>query len=1083
MEHPSAEPTLARLKGFQRAAVETAFERLYTAPDSTRRFLVADEVGLGKTLIARGIIAKAVEHLWNDVERIDVVYLCSNARIAKQNIRRLNPFPGLSIAEADRITMLPVKLGALAHDRLNFVAFTPGTSLDLKSSEGQRRERALLFWLLHGHWHHGDNGARNLLDGAVKRRDRWHQLVDDFPATNHIAPKVQRRILEALESAGASGTTTGKGGLRVRFQALCARFERARPPWSGVLREEQRELVGELRTHVARACIDLLEPDLVILDEFQRFNDLLDPRTDSEAAQLARRLFEWSDESAEARVLLLSATPYKMYTLTHEADEDDHYADFLRTVDFLEPDHTRQAQLRRHLGDYRRELYSLGAGGGERLHEVKASIELALRRVISRTERLGAGGARDGMLKAVSVPGVALEPRDVLDFVYLQRIADCLEQRSVVEYWKSAPYLLNFMEDYGLKRQLEAELTRRRPDAELVECLAAADGLLLDARGLRDYEAVAPANGRLRALADDLFKSGLWRCLWLPPSRPNYALGGPFAEASSHSAGTTKRLVFSAWTVVPKVIAALLSYELERRSFHAFGGEVENTSEARKKRAPLLRFARSEGRLSGMPVLALAYPSPALARLGDPLDVAGRFGENTAQDDLVDVVAARIETDLAPILAQHASEQGGPDDDSWYWQAPILLDRAADKAGTEAWWSEDALAARWTAAGDDDGDGGRLWTEHVEEGVRVALGDHTRLGRPPADLVTTLARLAIAGPAVCALRSFERVLDTSDEDAVRVRLAAGRIGFAFRSLFNRPEAMALLRAGRRDTPYWRLVLGHGLDGDIDAVLTEHIHVLRDLQGLFDALPGDAAERLARVVEETLSIRASSQPYDVVQALGDDGQVELNKNVRNLRGHVAMRFSTDKSEDEAGGVRADTVRDAFNSPFWPFVLTTTSVGQEGLDFHAWCHAVVHWNLPSNPVDLEQREGRIHRFKGHAIRKNVARRHGAALNIKAGEDPWSLMFDQAVADVADDARGLVPWWVYPLEGGASIERHVPMLPLSREQSKLEALRKSLAVYRMVFGQPRQDDLLAYLMEHVSREDIEQKMAGMRMDLSPR
>ena len=66
-----------------------------------------------------------------------------------------------------------------------------------------------------------------------------------------------------------------------------------------------------------------------------------------------------------------------------------------------------------------------------------------------------------------------------------------------------------------------------------------------------------------------------------------------------------------------------------------------------------------------------------------------------------------------------------------------------------------------------------------------------------------------------------------------------------------------------------------------------------------------------------------------------------------------------------------MRTAFNSPFWPFVLATTSVGQEGLDFHQYCHAVVHWNLPANPVDLEQREGRVHRYKGHAIRKNIAR----------------------------------------------------------------------------------------------------------------
>jgi len=70
--------------------------------------------------------------------------------------------------------------------------------------------------------------------------------------------------------------------------------------------------------------------------------------------------------------------------------------------------------------------------------------------------------------------------------------------------------------------------------------------------------------------------------------------------------------------------------------------------------------------------------------------------------------------------------------------------------------------------------------------------------------------------------------------------------------------------------------------------------------------------------------------------------------------------------EGGGdvrTRADQVRTAFNSPFWPFVLASTSVGQ-GLDFHLYCHAVVHWNLPSNPVDLEQREGRVHRFNARS-----------------------------------------------------------------------------------------------------------------------
>src|SRR6185503_7930880 len=95
----------------------------------------------------------------------------------------------------------------------------------------------------------------------------------------------------------------------------------------------------------------------------------------------------------------------------------------------------------------------------------------------------------------------------------------------------------------------------------------------------------------------------------------------------------------------------------------------------------------------------------------------------------------------------------------------------------------------------------------------------------------------------------------------------------------------------------------------------------------------------------------------------------------MRTAFALRFSDAADVDAEQTSRPDQVRHAFNSPFWPFVLATTSVGQEGLDFHPYCHAVVHWNLPSNPVDLEQREGRVHRYKGHAVRKNVARQHYA------------------------------------------------------------------------------------------------------------
>lgn len=79
---------LSELKGFQRDAVDHVIDMLYDAPDAGRRFLVADETGLGKSVVARGVIARAIEKLELDetVNRIDIVYICSNADLAQQNL-------------------------------------------------------------------------------------------------------------------------------------------------------------------------------------------------------------------------------------------------------------------------------------------------------------------------------------------------------------------------------------------------------------------------------------------------------------------------------------------------------------------------------------------------------------------------------------------------------------------------------------------------------------------------------------------------------------------------------------------------------------------------------------------------------------------------------------------------------------------------------------------------------------------------------------------------------------------------------------------------------------------------------------
>ncbi len=374
------------------------------------------------------------------------------------------------------------------------------------------------------------------------------------------------------------------------------------------------------------------------------------------------------------------------------------------------------------------------------------------------------------------------------------------------------------------------------------------------------------------------------------------------------------------------------------------------------------------------------------------------------------------------------------------------------------------------------------WADHVQAARELVSGE-LKLGAPPRDLEQVVARTALAAPGVVTLRALGRVCNTA---LPTLRDVAGAAAWGFVSLFNLPEVTALVRSrGRARTPYWRKVLGYAAAGGLQSVLDEYAHLLKESLGLSDAAPMDVASGISQAIRRSLSLRTSTIGVQDVRVSG----TKVVTNDRQLRTRFAMRLTDDPADGGGDVTRADHVRDAFNSPFWPFVIATTSVGQEGLDFHHYCHAVVHWNLPANPVDLEQREGRVDRYKNHAVRNNLVARHGNEIIGAAGRascsvlrDPWSELFEVAHLARSPGTTDLSPYWVFPTEGGAAVERHVPALPLSRDREKLRDLRESLAVYRMVFGQTRQEDLVAYLRRHCSATDLSELTADLAIDLSP-
>ena len=299
---------------------------------------------------------------------------------------------------------------------------------------------------------------------------------------------------------------------------------------------------------------------------------------------------------------------------------------------------------------------------------------------------------------------------------------------------------------------------------------------------------------------------------------------------------------------------------------------------------------------------------------------------------------------------------------AWHWFAPVQANRGSALASAlSGEWRRNLADALRGASPDhwSEEERGEALVAHVSH-MQEALGDWTPESERPADLVATSALLGLGAPGNIAWRALKRLRRTDDRvTELGHWRAAAILGSGLRSLFARPNAMLLLdglyggpSSARADEgAYWRRVARYCIDGGLQAVLDEYIHHLAGESGA-DTATDEGLISLAVTARRAIAVRESVNRATDIDHFDGEGIAFPSR--------FAMRFgSTRYSQDEA---RLPEVRAAFNSPFWPFVLATTSIGQEGIDFHWWCHSVVHWDLPGNPVDFEQREGRVDRYKG-------------------------------------------------------------------------------------------------------------------------
>ena len=1067
---------MSGLKDFQKATV-CYIDKLYR--NGQKRILVSDEVGLGKTLIAKGLVAKMATLRREEGDNLfKVIYICSNAAIAGQNISklRINKDIRIEAAGSSRLSMQHLHIFRQEHDKellsnfIQLIPLTPETSFRMTSGGGWVDERALIYALLRrlpqlsshlkaleillcfdatSSW---SSWAKNYYEEQVLECDQ--KTGEKY--LQHMLVTVTQKMNEIEDDKSLMG-------------ALIRQCEQIKDNGYKIIRDTS--IILRLRMMFARISIDLLQPDFVIMDEFQRFKYLMDADSKSESGMLARRFFNGDD----VRILLLSATPYKMYSTLEEIDEsriDEHYDEFYRVLDFLSRTDSDKQRFREVWRNYSIQLREYSRGDTT-IISAKRNAEEALFSMICRTERVSAQECADMIDDSSVKDPLKVTDADIKAYIEMQKLVRHIGAGKLapVDYTKSCPYLLSFMRDYQLKRYVERYFKKHPSEVKIAK-----RGLLwLDKVKFENFRKIDSSNARLQHLQDLAFDKHSEKLLWAPPSRPYYALTGAYKDTE----GFSKILVFSSWEMVPRMIATMTSYESERRNVQTLvkrsGQELRQaryfSSETGGRRYPAARlnFSVSLGEPKGMSLFCILYPAKRLAQCFDPIDVLNR---QMSLREVEQEIKKKI--DELIIQLDHYEGESQREDDRWYYLAPMLLD---ELDYVHEWIEGCSNLTRY-----DDGEGGGEQsrkrrkqsglTKHLDKLSELLCLPDLKLGKRPSDLSDVLTNMILASPAICIMRTYMRIGKTGYNIDM-----PSQLGKIFINRMNTPESTAAIEVcyGKSsDDAHWKNLLAYCKDGNLQAVFDEYVHVLMESNGL--TLAENKIEPLHKLLLDAMNVRTAYYRVDTLNAFRSRIEGRKERQI-NIRSHFAVAFTKSDGGGEKGIDRKESVRNSFNSPFRPFVLATTSIGQEGLDFHYYCRKIVHWNLPSNPIDIEQREGRINRYKCLAIRQNIAARYGHTQFVK---NIWDEMFLAALQN-EKEATGseLVPFWgLAQSENMIKIERIVPMYPFSRDISAYERLIKILSLYRLTLGQARQEELLEHLFASHDEEDLRE----LFINLSP-
>lgn len=1064
--------TLAGLKDFQKRSVKNAYNLFYN--QNKNRLLIADEVGLGKTIIAKGIIAKVFEKYANENKNFHVIYICANQALASQNLEKLN-FLDVKNHSFQRLTFLAYK-DSIVNKNFQINTLTPSTSFNITKSTGVVEERAIIFLLLSNYHVFQDKdrkkGLKKLLQGYAKTRN-WNAEIKRVKTTKQLRTKIYSLFRSQLLNTSFNSNDFPKTFNFVNTTSEISLWEALTRITKKPIELTKKkldfltEIIASLRTILTKITIDSLDADLYILDEFQRFKDLIDTQNTSESSEIAQAIFQ----KKNSKVLLLSATPFKPFTDKLDSIQgEDHYVELKRIMKFLLD--TKNDTYWNAFEEDRKAFFNLLSTPNLAIKNIEASkkiknkIEKHFRAVISRNERTLVI-AKDKSLIKENINLLTLKPEDIEDYIYVDKVILEINQHiektrykihNPIEYAKSVPFPLSFSENYKLNKELKDKIQRNliKPPSKG----------LLNYSNIYNYKPVMNTkeipNGKIRNLIQEsLIDNQAYLFLWIPPSLPYYKPFGAYKKSGTYS----KTLVFSSWTMVPRAIATLVSYESERLTIGKSLTTEEKPNKYTSRIKPQLLFALENKEPKHMYNFCLLYPSLFLANSIEINEFINYKSHREVLKNISNCIDKKLYT-----LNKYIKKQAI--DKRWYWVAPLLLDENSENSELVQSWLHQLKSLNTIINTDDDKEINSVKTnkgksQHLKSFKAAFFApNELNLGTMPKDLAIVLAQMSIGSPAITSLRALK---NTTTENDLAVLQTSLSIAESFITLYNKPQSIAIIKnTAKTGKGYWHNTIQYAISGNIQAMLDEYFYLLYDGSSAKDKL-----RFIANQVKDVLSTKSASLTIETKNSILND------KKKKAIRTHFAMSFGTQKI-NIAGSNRLISIREAFNSPFRPFVLASTSIGQEGLDFHYYCRKITHWNLPSNAIDIEQREGRINRYKGLVIRQIIADKHK---NYPFSNNQiWKTLFELENKS-KKETSDMIPFWHINDNEKIFIERNIPFHPFSKDIEKYDRLKKTLAIYRLTFGQPNQENLIETLQEKLAPEEIEFIRKELLIDLSPK